>query len=458
MPNESTTVLVVDDDVSVGKVLKALLEQAGLEAVHELSAEAALRTLRSCAVDLVVTDLKMPGMDGMDLLRLVVREWPDIPVIMLTAHGTVSIAVEAMKAGAADFMLKPFDRDAVLYTVNKALKATERLRHQPPRRARLPSGFIGVSEAMQEVGDLIQRAGKSKATVLIRGESGTGKELAAQAIHDESPRREGPFVIVHCAALPENLLESELFGYEKGAFTGAVAAKPGRAELAEGGTLFLDEIGDLSLAVQVKLLRLVQDGEFQRLGATRSQKADLRFVAATHRDLEAMVTAGEFRQDLFYRLNVLPIWLPPLRDRSQDIAALAEHFLAILVEQNQRPTMKLDGAAMDLLGRQSWPGNVRQLQNFVERLVVLSDGPAIGAADVERELFRQPGLCPAASAAPPAPPEQQDAKSLKLSRHHAEREAVKTALERAGNNRTVAARLLGVSRRTLYNKLEEFGL
>jgi two-component system response regulator AtoC len=354
-------------------------------------------------------------------------------------------------------MMKPFDRDEVVFTVDKSLKATENLRRGPPRNAKLPAGFIGVSEPMREVADLLRRAAGSKATVLIRGESGTGKELAAAAIHRQSQRAEGPFVPVNCAALPENLLESELFGYEKGAFTGAVTAKPGRVELAEGGTLFLDEIGDLSTATQVKLLRLLQDRDFQRLGATRSLTADVRFVAATHRDLEEMVAAGSFREDLFYRLNVLPVWLPPLRDRPGDVVALAEHFCVELSSQNERSGMKLDPGAVALLEKQSWPGNVRQLQNYIERLVVMSEGEVITAEDVRRELARQPDL----AAIPVDEPEtggDEDTASLRSRRSQAEREAVLKALRRANQNRTVAARILGVSRRTLYNKLQEYGL
>jgi two-component system response regulator AtoC len=297
-----------------------------------------------------------------------------------------------MQAGAADFVLKPFEREEVLYSVSKALQATQRSRRQPPRRPTPTTELIGESEPMQELVELLQRAAQSTATVMVRGESGTGKELVARAIHAHSPRGSGPFVVVHGAALPEALLESELFGYEKGAFTGAAARKPGRVELAEGGTLFLDEIGDLSLGMQVKLLRLLQEKEFQRIGSTALQKADVRFVLATHRDLEAMVRAGEFREDLYYRANVLPIWLPPLRARGQDVSLLASHFCATLAAQHGRPGLDLQDAAIELLQRQSWPGNVRQLQNFLERLVILAEGSEINAEQVSRELERQPEL------------------------------------------------------------------
>jgi two-component system response regulator AtoC len=456
MADERATVLVVDDDLAVGKVLTALLQQAGLQALHEPSGEAALRRLESAPVDLVLTDLRMPGVNGMELLRRVAHGWPDVPVIMLTAHGTIANAVEAMKAGAADFMLKPFDREEVSYTVQKALRSSQHLREKPPRQTRLPSAMIGECEAMQVLGDLIGRAAQTTTTVMIRGESGTGKELVARAIHDQSPRRTGPFVPVHCAALPESLLESELFGHEKGAFTGATSRKPGRVELAEGGTLFLDEMGDLPLPMQVKLLRLLQEKEYQRIGGTRIQRADVRFVAATHRDLEAMVRAGEFREDLYYRISVFPICLPPLRERDEDIALLSRHLCRTLSAEHGRAPLELEDAAVDLLQAQSWAGNVRQLQNFIERLVILTDGPLITARAVEPELARLPDLSRPSTAEPGSgDPGSAD---LKSRRTDAERQALLEALERSRHNRSLAARILGISRRSLYNKLEELGI
>src|SRR3954469_650309 len=301
------SVLVVDDDVAVARVMGALLEQAGLKVELSSSAESALEILAERPFDVVVTDQAMPGMDGLELLTRIHERWPEIPVVMVTAHGTVQLAVEAMKRGCADFMVKPVDREQLLFVVQKELHKSARDLPAPPTDK--AAGFVGSSSAMKEVHALVKRAAPGTATVLVRGESGTGKELIAREIHEQSPRGKGPFVKLHCAALPETLLESELFGYEKGAFTGAAARKPGRVELAQGGTLFLDEIGDVSPAVQVKLLRLIQEREFQRLGATSLEKADVRFVAATHRDLEAMVREGTFREDLFYRLNVVPIWI-----------------------------------------------------------------------------------------------------------------------------------------------------
>ncbi|HZI05792.1 MAG TPA: sigma-54 dependent transcriptional regulator, partial [Archangium sp.] len=422
-------------------------------------------------IDVVVSDVRMPGMGGMELLAEVGRAWPDVPVILLTAHGTVPLAVEAMKAGAADFALKPFDREEILFSIRKAL-----LRAQQEEGARPlvkeASSFVGGSTAMAEAQAMLTRAASGTATVLLRGESGTGKELAAKAVHDASPRRSGPFVKLHCAALPDTLLESELFGYEKGAFTGAATRKPGRVELASGGTLFLDEIGDITPQVQVKLLRLLQEREFERLGGTQTLKVDVRFVAATHRNLEEMVRKGEFREDLFYRLNVVPVWLPPLRARPEDIEPLVRHFLDVHAKANGRPSFTLTPDGLEALRAQPWPGNVRQLQNFIERLVVLSDSPLLTGDEVRREVARQPGIVPAAPAPTPANPfpnapamtpppgggTGSEGRTLESQRKEMERQAMVDALERAGDNRTLAARLLGISRRTLYNKLEEHGL
>jgi len=456
----SESVLVVDDDPAVRKVVEALLVQSGIDVAAVASGREALAVLEERPIDVMVTDLQMPEMDGMALLDRVEAQWPAVPVIILTAHGTVPTAVEAMKRGASDFVLKPFDRDELLFVVQKALAkarhaASEESSVDPPS-VRWASAYpSGTSRVMRECQALITRAAQGTATVLLRGESGTGKEVAARAIHTLSPRRAGPFVRVHCGALPDALLESELFGHERGAFTGAVARKPGRVELAQGGTLFLDEIGDITSAVQVKLLRLLQEREFERLGGVVTVKADVRFIAATHRDLEGMVAGGEFREDLFYRLSVVPIWLPPLRDRAGDVEALAAQFCTERAAANGRPGVTLDASALGRLAAESWPGNVRQLQNFVERLVVLSEGTVIGAADVERELSRR-SSAPSDEAAAPAP--TGGGRRLDEQRRKAERDALESALRRAGGNRSLAARLLGVSRRTLYNKLEDLGL
>ena len=339
--SDAASVLVVDDDEAVGKVLAALLVQGGLRATWVGSAEAALATLEKKVYDLVLSDVRMPGLSGLDLLKMVKLKWTEMPVILITAHGTVPMAVEAMRDGAADFMLKPFQRDEVLFVVNKALSGSAAERAAPPRagRAKVESadGMVGTSPAVEEVRQLIRQVAPSTATALVLGETGTGKELAARALHSLSPRKDKPFVAVNCSAFTETLFESELFGHEKGAFTGAERRKAGRVELAEGGTLFLDEIGELSPTLQVKLLRLMQEKTFERVGGTEPIKAEVRIVAATHRSLQDMVKAGTFREDLFYRLNVVRITVPPLRDRPGDVEVLVRHFLSVFGPANGRP-------------------------------------------------------------------------------------------------------------------------
>ena len=449
------SVLVVDDDRAVGRVLVALLSQDGLEAEHVSSGKEALVLLESRPFECVLTDLRMPVMDGMELLRELSARWPDLPVIMLTAHGSVPLAVEAMKAGAAEFLLKPFERDEILFVVRKALTSTARTAASAPSG---PAGtdLIGDSPGVRDVLATVRRVASGTATVLVLGETGTGKELVARAVHRESPRRDEPFVKLHCAAFPDSLLESELFGYEKGAFTGAAARKPGRIELAHKGTLFLDEIGDITLATQVKLLRVLQERELERLGGTQTIHVDVRFVAATHRDLESMVAKGEFREDLYYRLSVVPVRIPPLRDRPGDVERLARHFCATFAKANHKPSLSFEAPALALLGEAPWPGNVRQLQNFVERAVVLSEGTRIRREDIEREIQGQWQASERVEAR--AASECVEDPSLDVRRGEAEREAIVKALRHSGNNRTVAARILAISRRTLYNKLREHGL
>jgi DNA-binding NtrC family response regulator len=448
----SGRILVVDDDPAIGTVLVALLRQAGFEARSVGSGAAALEQVESSHFDAVLSDVKMPGLDGMTLLDRLGQRHPDLPVVLLTAHGTVALAVDAMKRGAADFLLKPFERDEILFVMDKVLSAATRPTDTPERP--ISRTLIGDSPVIDEVKDLVRRAARGTATVLIRGESGTGKELIARAIHDASSRRDRPFVKLHCAALPETLLESELFGYEKGAFTGASTRKPGRIELAEGGTLFLDEVGDIPSSMQVKLLRVIQEREFERLGGVETVYVNVRLLAATHRDLESMIASRQFREDLYYRLNVVPIWLPALRERKGDVQILARHFCTIHGRANQLDAT-LDQRALELLASFKWPGNIRQLENFVERLVLLCDSPRITADDVYRELKREQPI-EGADVRPLG--RSEPVLSLDSHRRRSEREALDSALARAGNNRTLAARLLGISRRTLYTKLEEHGL
>jgi DNA-binding NtrC family response regulator len=439
----STSILVVEDDAPIGHVLVALLEQRGHQASLVASAEEAMHALAHNAFDLVLSDVRLPLMSGLSLLDYVKSNIEELPVILITAHGSVALAVDAMKRGATDFVQKPFDKDEIAFVIEKALAASDRARLAPPTHHRSPT-LLGASEAMNAVHALIRKVAKSTITVLVRGETGTGKELVARAIHEQSARNQEAFVVVNCAALADNLLESDLFGHEKGAFTGAAHRKPGRIELAHKGTLFLDEVGELPLAVQAKLLRFLQEREFSRVGGTDVVRVDVRVVSATHRSLEAMVAAGTFREDLFYRLAVVTIAIAPLRDRPLDIALLVRHFVA---KFNTRSVMQIDEDAVQRCTEHTWPGNVRELQNVIERLSVLADGHRITRADVEREL-----------------PHETDAAlhgfdgSLEGRRKETERETLLAALSRAENNRTLAARLLKVSRRTLYNKLTEHGL
>lgn len=450
MQPNTAQLLIVDDDEAVGRVLAALLAQAGYRTTWVASAEAALTAIDKRPYDMVLSDVRMPGASGLDLLRTLRQRFPELPVVLLTAHATVTMAVEAMREGASDFIQKPFEREEILFVVKKVLSIAQP--EAPSTVTNTPDGMVGTSSALDEAKALIRQAAPTQATVLILGETGTGKELVAKAIHAQSPRAKSPFVRLNCGALPDNLFESELFGYEKGAFTGAVQRKPGRVELAQGGTLFLDEVGELSLTSQVKLLRLLQEKEFERLGGTETLKADTRIIAATHRALPLMVKEGTFREDLYYRLNVVPISLPPLRARAGDVELLAKHFTAALGAQHGKPQATLTPEAVALLQRQAWPGNVRQLQHFIERLIILTPGNVLDETAVQRELER------ADMSAVAADNRTTTGESLPERRQEAERQALLDALKQAGGNRSLAARLLGISRRTLYNKMDALGL
>ncbi len=387
MPDEKPLILVVEDQANHRKVLKAFLEAQGWAvAVARDGAEGCAALARRPA--LILTDLKMPGADGLAVLKESKAREPATPVILMTAFGSVPDAVEAMRRGAHDFLAKPLDFTELKRAVIQALsvrRLAEREWVMPPEAGARP--LVGASPAMEKVYALIRKAGPSDAAVLVLGETGTGKELVAAALHEASPRRERPFVKVHCGAVPEDLLESELFGHEKGAFTGAVRGKPGKFELAEGGTLFLDEAGTMSPAMQVKLLRALQSGEFDRVGGTQTLKVDVRVVAATNSDLKKAVAEGRFRDDLYYRLNVVPIALPPLRERREDIPALARFFLDRSARKSGRPAPEFAPDALEALAAARWEGNVRQLENLVERLVVLADGPLLRRSDLPEEVL-----------------------------------------------------------------------
>jgi DNA-binding NtrC family response regulator len=436
--------LIADDDALSREFLAECVSAAGFEVKPVVDGRGAVEALRADDFDLVITDLRMPGCDGIDVLRASRERNPERPVVVLTAFGAVETAVQAMKEGAADFVLKPISPDA-LELVLKRVQGTARLKGEiSALKACLapdPSAgtrILGSNPAIREVVQLAQRVAPTQATVLVRGESGTGKELVAALIHEESPRAGRPFIRVNCAALTETLLTSELFGHEKGAFTGAHQKKEGRFELANGGTLFLDEIGEISPEVQSKLLRVLELGEFERVGGTRTLKADVRVVAATNRDLEAAISDGRFRQDLFFRLNVFPITLPRLRDRKEDIPVLAAHFLERFRKDLGGRARSFDRSALEALTSYDWPGNVRELMNAVQRGILRASGEAI----TQRDL----GLEPAAASRTANVP-------LGLTIDETERHLILRTLDLTGWNRTEASRILGVTTRTLSNKL-----
>jgi DNA-binding NtrC family response regulator len=446
----SGTVLVVDDSPAVRASLRKILQKEGYRLLEADSGEAAMRMLDAESVDLLLTDLRMPGLDGLELVRQARNLRPPVETIVFTAFGTVETAVEVMREGACDFITKPIDRLVLLKTVQKALE-TKRLRLENHRlRERIETlqtrnRIIGQSRLIRELFDLIEQVAPSRATVLLQGESGTGKELIAQTLHELSMRREKPFVKVSCAALPETLLEAELFGYEKGAFTGAAQRKEGRFDLADGGTLLLDEIGDLPLPMQVKLLRVLQEGEYERVGGTQTLRVDVRIIAATNRDLALEVEARHFREDLFYRLNVITLNLPPLRERPEDVPLLAEHFLRLYARLNGRDSLELSRAAMDLLVGYVWPGNVRELENAMERAVILARKSVIGPEDFPARIREQPARSLV----------DGDGVSFRIGTplEVIERTMLDEVLRHTHGDKEAAASLLGISSRTIYRKL-----
>ena len=440
-------VLVVDDDQAVREALGRTLEKLGFDVVVGADGQEGLERLREGGVHILLADLKMPKLSGQELLKAAKAIAPDVEVIVITGHGTVEDAVEAMKGGAYDFITTPFKRVQLEKTIKKAAEKQALVLQNRALQRRLDAlqeagKIIGSSPAMLRTLDLVNQVAPSTATVLIQGESGTGKELIANAIHHGSARRDRPFIKVNCAALPETLLESEVFGYERGAFTGAVARKEGRFELADGGTLFMDEIGDLSPATQAKLLRVLQEGEFERLGGTRTLKVDVRLVAATNADLTALVREKRFREDLFYRLNVITIQIPPLRERREDIPLLAQHFLRRFAAKNAKAISGFTEEALDLLQTYAWPGNVRELENVIERAVVLSRSSMISPADFPETLVGS----------------EQAARHLVISigtpLEDVEDRLIEETLRYTKGDKTIAAKLLGIATRTIYRRLK----
>ncbi len=462
--NANHHLLVVDDEASLRTVLGALLRRLGYRVTTVEDGAAALRALFQEPFSLVLTDLRMPGLDGLGLLAAVNRDWPDVPVIVLTAHGTVDTAVEALKLGAFDFMAKGCDNDEVADVVAKAI-ATRTSYGASPHTVGLAEegtaagrfGLIGGSAAMNTVFNIIEKVAQTPSTVLLTGESGTGKELVARALHSHSLRVEQPFIRVNCAAIPDTLIESELFGYEKGAFTGAVNSKPGRFELADKGTLFLDEIGEISAEMQVKLLRAIQESEFERVGGIKTHRVDVRLIAATNRDLGEEVRAGRFREDLFYRLNVVPIRLPPLRERRDDIPLLVAHLLTKYVEKLGQSIRTVAPSAESALCRYPWPGNIRELENVLERTLLFADSPIIQLADLPDEVQAERSM--STDEFIRLPPEGGDLKkTVRDMTRRLETQMVERALEHTGGNVTQAARNLGISRKSLQTKMRMFGL
>jgi two-component system, NtrC family, response regulator AtoC len=442
-------------------VLGTALSGEKVKLVVRRTAPEVLRALEDEPADIVLVDSSVEE-DAFELLRAVHERWPGMPVLLVTEELSASSIASAIARGASDLLVRPLGSQQLLFSVRKALATTRTSAAAPPPPRMDADIVFGRSAAMQSLRTLLEQVAPTTSTVLVRGESGTGKELVARALHRLSPRARRPFIKIDCTSLPETLLESELFGYEKGAFTGASSQKLGRVQMADGGTLFLDEVGELSPAVQAKLLRLLQDRAFERLGGRETLSVDVRVVAATHRDLETMVERRSFRQDLFYRLNVVPVWIAPLRTRRADIPELAAHFCREASVAMGRPNLELGADALTMLAGQRWPGNVRQLQNFVERLVVLCRGSSISEHDVSAELAQPVRFAtetgPAGADAPDVALERDGVLPLSEIVRAAERQALVRALERTRGNRSAAARLLGVCRATLYSKLGEHGL
>jgi len=452
-PTAPWKVLLVDDEQSALQMYGALLREDGIPVLTAATGERARALVKNEArLGLVVLDLVLPDVEGLGLFRAIRAARPEVPVVMLTAFGSVDTAVQALREGAYHFLTKPADLEQWRALVRSALEKRSLEEENRTLRERLGEAgageLIGRSRRMEELRAFLAVVGDSQAAVLVQGESGTGKELAARAIHRASPRREGPFVSLNCGALPAQLLESELFGYERGAFTGAAGAKPGQFELAHGGTVFLDEIGECSPELQVRLLRVLQEKEVQRLGGIRRVPTDFRLVAATNRNLAEDIKTGRFREDLFYRINVVEVTMPPLRERREDIPLLAAFFLERFARRENKTFEGIAGAALERLSAHDWPGNVRELENAIERGVVVGRGPLLEAAALPQQLR---------AAAEPAGP-VADLAALDLPLAEVERAVVAAAMVRHGGNKSQAARALGISRKLLYSKLREYGL
>ncbi len=462
-------VLLIEDDTNLAANLRAVLEEEGFKVTHSLRGDEGLRRATTEEHDVVLTDLRLPGMGGLELLRQLHAAQPRLPVVMMTAHGTIETAIEATKLGAYDYLQKPFEMPELIGLLHRAADAGRLMREPVALAPEAPSArtaLVGISRAMQDVCKEIGRVAAKPVTVLIRGETGTGKELIARAIYQHSDRSKAPFIAINCAAVPENLLESELFGHERGAFTGAEQRHIGRFEQANKGTLFLDEIGDLPANTQVKLLRVLQQQTFQRVGGTETITVDVRLIAATHRDLETMVREGKFREDLFHRLNVVTIHLPPLRERREDVPPLVQHFLKKYAAEFGAETPTLSPDALAVLQAEPWPGNIRELENVTRRLLLAARGLAISAEAVRQTLATRTSATTSPANSLPAVVAALLARAQRGQLHdahaqilaEAEREVITQAILLAHGNQAKAARWLGLSRFTLREKLKQLGL
>jgi two-component system, NtrC family, response regulator AtoC len=471
-------ILVADDEPNLRRVLTALLRREGHDVVQAATGLEAIERLAD--VDVVITDLRMPGADGMEVLRTASKNHPHVPVIMITAYGSVGQAVEAIKAGAFDYIEKPFEQESIRIIIEKAIGQAAANKLAPQQQLYLTSeseqrgryGLVGQSAEMHAIFAVIEKVADTPSTVLITGESGTGKELVAKALHEQSSRKGGPFIKINCAAIPKTLMESELFGYEKGAFTGATSSKPGRFELADGGTLFLDEIGEIPVEMQVKLLRAIQESEFERVGGLKTIKVDVRLITATNRDLEHEISRGNFREDLFYRLNVVPLQIPPLRKRTGDIPLLVQHIIKKFNERLRKSITGVSDEALAALEGHSWPGNIRELENVLERTILFCKGDRIERSDLQlaasqSQVASQSGAMEPVTAPQAAIDDDIDEHAeisgslkevVRAETARVERELIVKALDETGGNVTQAARLLKISRKSLQMKMKEFGL
>ncbi|MEK6814393.1 MAG: sigma-54 dependent transcriptional regulator [Nitrospirota bacterium] len=456
----SRKILVVDDEPNMVEVVRMILEGMGHEVLRAYSAEQGIQFAGDPDLDVILTDLRMPGMSGEAFIAHCRSERPNIPVIIMTAHGTIKSAVECIKAGAADYLTKPFEPEEIEIVVHNALKLRDILNENRALKATVQAQsakhtLIGVSAPFRQMLEEIRRVARHKSTVLIAGESGTGKELAARTIHVWSPRKDGPWVAINCAAIPRDLLESELFGHAKGAFTGATQSRPGRLEQAEGGTLFLDEIGEMDPSLQAKLLRVIEGHDFSPLGSNQTRKTDIRLIAATNRDLEDSVRRGAFREDLYYRLNVYRLTIPPLRERPEDIPVLATSFLQELTVEMDSRVSGFGAGAMDVLTRHAWPGNVRELRNTVERALLSCAGSEISVSDLPAEV-----ISGRPRPAPPLPMEPVPDSGINLDRwiEETERRAILTALKEASGVQARAAKRLGINQRSLWYRVKRLGI